>query len=136
MNTPERDWSGMFDFWHAAMVPNHERFDRELAAAARDMQDEDGSRQAMDRAVSIATQILPGCDAAGVCVVHRGERVDSHATSHDALRQVDALQHRLKEGPCLDALRQPRGRSKADLGVPPSVPEVGPVAHSGAADVY
>ena len=125
MKTPEPDWSGMFDFCHAAMVPNHERFDRELAAAARDMQDEDGSRQAMDRAVSIATQILPGCDAAGVCVVYRGERVDTHATSHDALRQVDALQHRLKEGPCLDALRQQDTVQSDDLSIDERWPKWG-----------
>lgn len=89
------------------------------------MQDEDGSRQAMDRAVSIATQILRGCDAAGVCVVHRGERVDTHATSHDALRQVDALQHRLKEGPCLDALRQQDTVQSDDLSIDERWPKWG-----------
>ncbi len=60
----------------------------------------------MQRAVKIATQIIPGCDEAGVCVVHRGERIDTHATSSDVLRDVDALQHVLDEGPCLDALRR------------------------------
>ncbi len=60
----------------------------------------------MQRAVQIATQIIPGCDEAGVCVVHRGERIDTHATSSDVLRDVDALQHVLDEGPCLDALRR------------------------------
>jgi len=60
----------------------------------------------MERAVAIATEILPGCDAAGVCVVYRGDRIDTHATSADALREVDRLQHELEEGPCLDALQQ------------------------------
>lgn len=126
----------MFVFCHAAMVANHERFDRELSAAARDMQDEDGSRQAMDRAVSIATQILPGCDAAGVCVVYRGERVDTHATSQDALRQVDALQHRLKEGPCLDALRQQDTVQSDDLSIDERWPKWGPeVARLGFSSI-
>ena len=90
------------------------------------MQDEGGSREAMDRAVSIATRILPGCDAAGVCVVHRGKRVDTHATSHDELRQVDSLQHRLKEGPCLDALRQQDTVQSDDLSIDERWPTWGP----------
>lgn len=78
----------------------------ELADAAREMQLDDSPQDAMQRAVQIATQIIPGCDEAGVCVVHRGERIDTHATSSDVLRDVDALQHVLDEGPCLDALRR------------------------------
>lgn len=86
-------------------MPRSGDFAEELAAAARDMQGENSSQEAMDRAVAIATEILPGCSAAGVCVVHRGQRIDTHATSNAALRQVDTLQHELGEGPCLDALR-------------------------------
>jgi GAF domain-containing protein len=111
---------------HAALVPNHDEFNRELAAAARDMQDEDSSKQAMQRAVMLATQILPGCDAAGVCVVYRGDRVDTHATSNDALRQVDTLQHELQEGPCLDALRESETVQSSDLSVDERWPKWGP----------
>jgi GAF domain-containing protein len=111
---------------HAARVPNHDEFNRELAAAARGMQHEDSSREAMERAVAIATQILPGCDAAGVCVVYRGDRVDTHATSNDGLRQVDALQHELGEGPCLDALRQHDTVTSCDLSVDDRWPRWGP----------
>jgi hypothetical protein len=111
---------------HAALVPNHDEFNRELAAAARDMQDEDSSKQAMQRAVMLATQILPGCDAAGVCVVSRGDRVDTHATSNDALRQVDTLQHELQEGPCLDALRESETVQSSDLSVDERWPKWGP----------
>ena len=107
-------------------MPNHDGFNRELAAAAREMQDEDSSKQAMERAVVIATEILPGCDAAGVCVVYRGERVDTHATSDDALRQFDSLQHELKEGPCLDALRQQETVQSSDLSIDERWPKWGP----------
>lgn len=96
-------------------MPNHEEFNRDLAAAARGMQDEDSSRQAMERAVAIAAEILPGCDAAGVCVVYRGDRIDTHATSHVVIREVDALQHELQEGPCLDALREHDTVQSSDL---------------------
>lgn len=107
-------------------MPNSEGFGRELAAAARDMQDEGSSSEAMERAVEIATRILSGCDAAGVCVVYRGDRVDTHATSHEALREIDALQHRLKEGPCLEALRQKDIVKSDDLATDERWPKWGP----------
>jgi hypothetical protein len=107
-------------------MPHHDDFNGELAAAARGMQDEHSSRDAMERAVAIATHILPGCDAAGVCVVHRGDRVDTHATSNDELRQVDALQHELEEGPCLDALQQNDTVHSSDLSVDERWPKWGP----------
>ena len=107
-------------------MPNRDGFNRELAAAAREMQDEDSSKQAMERAVVIATEILPGCDAAGVCVVYRGERVETHATSDDAVRQVDSLQHDLKEGPCLEALEQQETVQSSDLSIDERWPSWGP----------
>jgi GAF domain-containing protein len=107
-------------------MPNHEEFNRELAAAARGMQDEDNSRQAMERAVAVATEILPGCDAAGVCVVYRSDRIDTHATSNDAIRQVDGLQHDLQEGPCIEALRQHDTVQSSDLSIDERWPLWGP----------
>ncbi len=87
-------------------MPPNDHFRDELATAAREMQEDGSPQEAMDRAVIVATKIIPGCDAAGVCVVYRGDRIDTHATSTDDLRQVDALQHELDEGPCLEALRK------------------------------
>jgi len=48
--------SGRSVFPHAFKVSRHEEFIRESAAAARIMQDEDSSRQAMERAVAVATR--------------------------------------------------------------------------------
>jgi GAF domain-containing protein len=90
------------------------------------MQDEDSAREAMERAVAIATEILPGCDAAGVCVVHRGDRIDTHATSTDDLRHVDALQHEVGEGPCLDALQNFDIVQSDDLSADERWPRWGP----------
>ena len=104
----------------------HDDLRDELAAAAREMQGDDSPREAMQRAVIIATQIIPGCDAAGVCVVYRGDRVDTHATSDDALRQVDVLQHELDEGPCLDALREDHTVISNDLSADDRWPQWGP----------
>ena len=90
------------------------------------MQLDDSPQDAMQRAVTVATQIVPGCDAAGVCVVHRGERIDTHATSDDSLRAVDELQHALDEGPCLDALRRDQTVVSDDLAADDRWPTWGP----------
>lgn len=90
------------------------------------MQDDDSPKEAMERAVMIATKIIPGCDAAGICVVYRGDRIDTHATSDDSLRQIDALQHELDEGPCLDALREDHTVISNDLASDDRWPDWGP----------
>lgn len=107
-------------------MPTHEDFNRDLATAAREMQDDDSPRQTMERAVVVATEILSGCDAAGVCVVYRGDRIDTHATSTDALREIDALQHELYEGPCLDALQEHHTVQSGDLSTDERWPQWGP----------
>ncbi|PKH43527.1 GAF and ANTAR domain-containing protein [Nocardioides alpinus] len=107
-------------------MPPQDDFRDELAAAAREMQDDDSPQQAMERAVMVATKIIPGCEAAGVCVVYRGERIDTHATSDDSLRQIDALQHELDEGPCLDALREDHTVVSDDLATDDRWPSWGP----------
>lgn len=110
---------------HASDVSAQKDFRDELAAAAREMHD-DSPQDAMQRAVEIATQIIPGCDAAGVCVVYRGARIDTHATSTDALKEIDALQHDLDEGPCLDALREDHTVVSDDLAHDERWPTWGP----------
>ncbi|WP_207084160.1 GAF and ANTAR domain-containing protein [Nocardioides sp. S5] len=107
-------------------MPPHDVFRDELAEAARGMQDDDSPREAMERAVQIATKIIPGCRAAGICVVHRGERIDTHAASDDLVRRIDALQHELSEGPCLDALRQDHTVVSGDLATDVRWPNWGP----------
>lgn len=114
------------DMGHAFRVAPHEAFNRELASAAREMQDDDSAKEAMEHAVMISTEIIPGCDAAGVCVVYRGDRIDTHATSTDELRQVDALQHELDEGPCLDALHREDTVQSNDLSADERWPRWGP----------
>ena len=114
------------DVSHAARVPPHDDFRDELAEAAREMQDDDSPKEAMERAVQIATKIIPGCHAAGICVVHRGERIDTHAASDDLVRRIDALQHELSEGPCLDALRKDHTVVSDDLATDARWPSWGP----------
>lgn len=123
---PARDSPRQAIVGHASSVPSHDDLRDELAAAAREMQEDDSPQAAMERAVTLATQIIPGCEAAGVCVVYRGDRIDTHATSSDSLRQIDALQHELDEGPCLDALRENDTVVSDDLSTDDRWPTWGP----------
>lgn len=79
-------------------------FLRQLADAARSMQEKTSTREMLDEAVQVAVEIIEGCDLAGMSIVNP-HGVDTPAGSGDALRRLDSLQFELKEGPCFDALQ-------------------------------
>jgi len=58
----------------------------------------------LERSVHVCTDLIPGCDYAGVSIVHRGGRIDTQASSDEVVERADALQYELREGPCLDAI--------------------------------
>ena len=89
-------------------------FSRQLAAAVRAMQGETGTQHTIEQAVASATEIVHGCDMAGVSVVHPGG-IDTSAASDEALTRIDGLQYEIGEGPCLDALQQHETVSSPDL---------------------
>src|SRR5690349_12412067 len=100
-------------------------FNRQLAEAARAMAEQPTTRDTLERAVQMATDLIPHCDLAGLSVVHpRG--IDTPAASHESLRLIDELQYELSEGPCLDALRQTDVLAVSDLASDPRWPRWGP----------
>ena len=102
-----------------------ESFLRQLADAARSMQGKSGTQETLDEAVEVATEIIPGCDLAGMSIVHRGG-IDTPAASGEALRRLDELQFELKEGPCFDALRKHEVVLSRDLATDQRWPTWGP----------
>lgn len=89
--------------------------DARFAQAARDLQDEGDTQHRLDRAVQIAVGLLPGCDYAGVSVVHPGSRVDTPASTDPLVTWVDALQYEVRQGPCLDAVWKQETVASPDL---------------------
>jgi GAF domain-containing protein len=83
---------------------DHDSLESHLAQAARDLQAETGTQHTLDRSVLIATQLIAGCDFAGVSVIHPSQRPDSPAVTDGIVAQVNQLQYELKEGPCLDVI--------------------------------
>lgn len=78
---------------------------QQLAEAARSMQEKDSTVEMLDEAVVVATEIIEGCDLAGMSIVNP-DGIDTPAGSGAALRRIDELQFELHEGPCFDALRK------------------------------
>ncbi len=68
------------------------------------MQEQSGTQLTLERSVALATEILDGCDHAGVSIVHRDGGIDTPAATDDLVRRADRLQYSLNEGPCLDSI--------------------------------
>lgn len=71
-----------------------------LLAEIHDAPDQEHTVQ---RVVDTAVQVLD-CEAAGIMLVRAGRHIETAAFSDDTVRQADALQLELKEGPCLSAI--------------------------------
>jgi GAF domain-containing protein len=76
-----------------------------MAQVARSLQEEHGDVAATLEAITAAAvHSVPGADACGVTLVVERREVESRAPTGHLPRQIDTLQQRLGEGPCLDAV--------------------------------
>lgn len=101
-------------------------FTTQLADAARAMHGSSSTQETLDKVVSVATELIHGCDLVGISVVRRGG-IDTPAASDEQLRRVDELQFELKEGPCFDALRTHETVCSGDLAGDARWPRWGPL---------
>ena len=85
-------------------APDPHQLNARLAQAARDLQHEVDTQHTLQRAVALATEIVPGCDYAGVSVVHRRRPINTPALTDDLVARVDQLQYEVQEGPCLESI--------------------------------
>ncbi|MFE9499309.1 ANTAR domain-containing protein [Streptomyces collinus] len=83
-------------------------FAQQMATMARDLLAQDSVRATLERITSSATELVEGCDAAGILIL-RGKRVESLAPTHQVVVDSDRLQERLQEGPCFDVARTQEG---------------------------
>ena len=108
----------------------------QLAAAARSFQNVTET-SLLDKGVTIATEIIDGCDYAGVSIIHRKGAIDTPAASNPTVRRLDEMQFALQEGPCLDAITSGDTVHSTDLANDPRWPRWGPsvVAELGVASM-
>ncbi|MFI0773564.1 GAF and ANTAR domain-containing protein [Streptomyces sp. NPDC021212] len=79
-----------------------ESFAEQMAGMARDLLAQDSVDGTLERITECAVEIVEGCDAAGILVLH-GKRVETLAPTDGLVVRSDQLQERTGEGPCFDA---------------------------------
>ncbi|MFJ9752654.1 GAF and ANTAR domain-containing protein [Streptomyces chartreusis] len=104
-----------------------------MASMARDLLAQDSVAATLERITASTTELVEGCDAAGILVLH-DNTVESLAPTHQMVTDSDQLQQRLGEGPCFDAARTAQGERVfriADLtGLQQRWPAYAPQAHA------
>ncbi len=72
-----------------------------------------------------AVHAIPGADGAGLTLIE-ADRVDTMVASADFVREVDAIQYRIGEGPCITAAAEGRTVHSGSLGGTKLWPRFGP----------
>lgn len=76
----------------------------EFARVSRALRAEPAPQPTLDRIVELALQTIEGCQYAGVSFRQGDGSIETRASSASIVRQADAAQYDLGEGPCLDAI--------------------------------
>lgn len=78
--------------------------EQQLADVARDLAAQDGVASTAERITALAVELVGGASEAGISLAHGRGRIETVAPTSERVAQADELQHRLGEGPCVDAL--------------------------------
>ncbi|MER5210512.1 GAF and ANTAR domain-containing protein [Streptomyces sp. NPDC002838] len=110
-----------------------DRFAQRMASMARDLLAQDSVDATLQRITASATELVDGCDAAGILVL-QGNQVETLAPTDQLVIDSHQLQARLREGPCFDAAHTTQGERVfriADLTTEqPRWPAYAPQAHA------
>ncbi|MFI7388685.1 GAF and ANTAR domain-containing protein [Streptomyces sp. NPDC049813] len=79
-------------------------FAQQMATMARDLLAQSSEADTLERVTQSATELVEGCDAAGILHLH-GTRVQTIAPTDQLVLDSHHLQEQLQEGPCFDAAR-------------------------------
>lgn len=75
-----------------------------------------------------AVEVLPDVQASSITVKHADGRLETVAPTHDFLRDVDAAQYELQEGPCYEAAVDTVHITSPNLSADERFPRYAPVA--------
>jgi GAF domain-containing protein len=76
-----------------------------MGRVARQLQEEHGDVEGTLQAITAtAVKVVPNAEECGISYVIGRSKVEPRAWTSDLPRKVDALQERIKEGPCMDAV--------------------------------
>ncbi|MET9902204.1 GAF and ANTAR domain-containing protein [Streptomyces sp. NPDC006446] len=80
------------------------QFAQQMASMAHDLLAQESVDATLERITGSATELVPGCDAAGILLL-RGTEVHTLAPTGQLVVRLDRLQQSLGEGPCFDVAR-------------------------------
>ena len=76
-----------------------------MSHAARRLQEEHGDVEGTLQAITAtAVRVVPNAEDCGISYVIGRSRIEPRASTSELPREIDALQERIEEGPCLDAV--------------------------------
>jgi GAF domain-containing protein len=99
-----------------------------LSEAARSWESEGSVQDTLQAIAMSAVDTVPGADYAGVSLVQAPRTITTPAATDDLVRDADAVQSSLGEGPCVDAVWERRTVRVDDLGADSRWPLFGPRA--------
>ncbi len=85
-----------------------------FAEIARAVSGEPTVARTLQRIVELAVETIDGCDEAGILLVQK-RAIVAGAWSDDLVREIEEMECRIGEGPCLDAIAQRPTFESADL---------------------
>jgi GAF domain-containing protein len=74
-----------------------------MAELARAVAAPRSAEEIFSEVTKAAVELIPGVDTAGILLITKGGKFESHAGTTDLPHELDELQHMLQEGPCMDA---------------------------------
>ncbi len=74
-----------------------------VAELASELVDTPSLQEVLERALGLAVEIVPGCEEAGISLLHN-RIIDTPASFGEIAARCDKLQEQLGEGPCITAL--------------------------------
>jgi GAF domain-containing protein len=86
---------------------------------------QDGLESMLRHVAQFAVRAIPGADGAGLTLLEN-DRGDTIVATDDFVRDVDAIQYSIGEGPCITAAATGRTVHSPSLGTDPAWPSFGP----------
>jgi GAF domain-containing protein len=100
-----------------------------MSHVARKLQEEHGDIEGTLQAITAsAIKVVPGAEECGISYVIGRSKIEPRASSGDLPREIDALQERVKQGPCMDAAWEQEVVRVDDVSADDRWPQFGPQA--------
>ncbi len=97
-----------------------------MSRVARQLQEEHGDIEGTLQAITAtAIKVVPGAEECSISYVIGRSKIEPRASTSDLPREIDALQERIKEGPCLDAVWEEEVVRVDDVGADDRWPQFG-----------